>query len=302
MTGERLLQSLCLIVLVTLTWNLPVLAEFQCAPNEGHAALPATDAFFVSEKKAWSRITSSRYTEGKDRDCLDVSVPGYEGFPTRRCRYENADAGAGVFGSLVAEVVILNPSSTQLSIWSINACRSNGAAESSMGKCLSSLRKHVVHSNGAQFPVVGSVVESYCNSSVRYGACDELPKGDKWRRPRHTWFRDGVSVDYKDAQNIKWDDTNYAKSTFDAVLDVKASDVNLQSTFRKARIAAVDREQWINWRKHIGKPEMPDGAGGTVVGSGWRVVSAAVHKAACNGTSNELFDALVFANPKWTKP
>ncbi|MER8665450.1 hypothetical protein NKH34_30660 [Mesorhizobium sp. M1148] len=299
----RSLYPLVLAVSVLFTAAAPALAEFQCAPEGAKPTLPISDPFFASETTAWSSTTKGRYTEGTGgKACRDVAVPGYEGLPTKRCTYAEADAGKGRFPPLNAEVIVLNPSSQQLASWSINACRTNGAPAAAMPKCLEKLRNSIESSNGAQFPVVGSVVESYCNSSNKYGACGTLDETSVWLRPRHTWFRDGVAVDYKDTQGVHWDDRVYSQATFEAILDVSKSDANLGNTFNVARVAAAEREQWRAWRHHVGKPEMLDGLTGTVDGGGWRTVAAAVHKSACRGSSNELFNAVVFANGSWTKP
>jgi len=286
-------------LLMTFFSTVTVHAEFQCSPVPTIPASLVGDRFFPSTVATWVTVTKSRYTEG---ECSDVKVPGYDNFPTKRCLYANADAGAATFASLQAEVIVLNPSSQQLAIWSINACRVNGATDAQIPKCLRELRNYIVANNGAQFPIVGSVVESYCNSSTLYGTCNSLAETNKWRRPRNTWFRDGIAIDYVAMQGLKWDDTIYPKSAFDAVFNVSFSDVNIKNTYSSARLAGASREQWTAWRKHIGKPDMPDGGTGSVYGAGWRIVAAAVHKAACRGGQNELFDAVVFANASWMKP
>jgi hypothetical protein len=278
--------------------SVGALAEFQCAPDGAEPALPEKDRFFARETAVWSMITKGRPTEGDGR-CPDVMVPGYEGFPTKRCSYADTDAGQGLFPALRAEVIVLNPSSRQLAAWSIHACRANGAQDSAMQKCLQNLRDHVVASNGAQFPIVGSVVESYCNSSSHYGDCAKT--ATQWRRPRNTWFRDGVAVDYN-AFGVHWDEKTYSQDTFDAVLDVSRSDASLNCTYEAARIAGADRSQWNEWRAHNGKPGVPDVKPCEAGDGKWRLVASEVHKAACRGASNELFDAVVFASPHWTVP
>lgn len=283
--------------LLTVVAAAPAAAEFQCAPLGMTVALPEGDHFFSDEVAAWSKITKSRYLEGSG-NCLDASVAGYEDFPTKRCRYSAVDAGAGAYEPLAAEVILLNPSAHQLAAWSVSACRTNGATDAAMSNCLKALRSHVVVQNGAQFPVVGSVVESYCNSSGEYpNGCNSLSAKDKGRQPRNTWFRDGVAVDYKPAQAVRWDPQVYPKETFDAVFDVAKSDASLDTTYNLARVAGAVREQWTSWQIHRDKADMPE-RGGTVAGHGWRRVSAAVHKAACRGISNELFNAVVYANRK----
>jgi hypothetical protein len=76
----------------------------------------------------------------------------------------------------------------------------------------------------------------------------------------------------------------------------------LNCTYAVARIAGAYRSQWNEWREHIGKPGVPDVKPCKAGDAKWRVVAAEVHKAACRGASNELFDAVVFYNPNWTKP
>jgi hypothetical protein len=133
------------------------------------------------------------------------------------------------------------------------------------------------------------VIESYCNSQSPYD-CGPLQA----RKPRNTWFRDGVSIDYTDAQGVKWDEQSYPEAGFDAVFDVVNSDRNIKTTYAIARIAAAQRDDWIDWRRHLGKPQMLNGTTGTVAAGGWRIVAADVQRAACTGASNELFDAVVW--------
>lgn len=282
---------------------LPASAEFNCAPMNVSVSFPIKDPFFASAVTAWSKTTYRRYTEGTTKDaCRDVEVPGYEGFPTKRCKYENADAGKGVFPALAAEVIILNPSAKQLAAWSISACRINGATDAAMPNCLKRLRNRIIGSNSAQFPVAGSVVESYCNSSGSYGSCQSLKKAKgRGLQPRHVWFRDGVSIWFKDSFDVRWDERDYSDK-YDLLFDPSKADKQIGSTRNVARLAAASREEWRNWRRHIGKPEMPDGAMGSVDGHGWRTVAAYVHKAACRGASNELFNVVVFVNKNWIKP
>ncbi|BAO87897.1 hypothetical protein [Caballeronia cordobensis] len=276
----------CLLIVASLYISDLAFAEFQCAPTGSTSSLPTNDPLFAQEVIAWSNAIKSRDPE---EGCPAVVVPGYEGFPTKRCLYQDADAGEGKFAPLRAEVIVLNPSARQLAAWSIHACRVNGAKDSVLLKCLENLRKKIRDNNGARFPVAGSVIESYCNSESPYD-CGPIQA----KRPRNTWFRDGVSVDYIAAQGVHWDEQSYSETNFDAVFDVKKSDQNLKNTFNSARIAAAQRTDWIEWRKHLGKPQMLNGTTGTVADGGWRIVAADVHRAACNGASNELFDAVVW--------
>lgn len=273
-------------------------AELQCSPQNAAIAYPVHDPFFASEKEAWAKVTRSRYLEGIGDSCVDVLMPGYESFPTKHCRYSAVDAGGKAFDALSAQVILLDPSARQLASWSVRACREVGATDKEMGKCLSELRSQIVRSNGAQFPVAGSVVESRCSSSRDYpNGCDGLPDNDKARQPRNTWFRNGVAIDYQPAFGVFWSVDTYPAEVFDKVLDVKKSDKYLNSTFVWARIANALRQDWIDWRNHVGKPLMLPGiAEKTVDDRGWQSISREVQKAACKSDKNELFNAVVFSH------
>lgn len=290
-------STFLLIALVTIASNASgeVQGELQCSPEGVVVNFPTTDEYFSAEVSAWFKTTKGRYLH-----CQDIKVADYDGYPTKRCRYSLLDAGTEPnFTPLRAEVVWLNPSAKQLASWSINACRINGAAGLSMKRCLSSLMNFVILNNSATFPVAGSVVESYCNSSQ-----DKFPKGckvleptDRGRAPRNTWFRDGISVDYQGRFAVRWDETAYAPAVFDRVFNVSNSDIYLSSTKKFSRPANATREQWKQWRDHVGKTLMPEGTPDRAVeGKGWQSVSREVLKAACKDTSNELFNAVVYAN------
>jgi hypothetical protein len=87
------------------------LAEFQCSPTGSTSSLPTNDPLFRQEVDSWSTIIKGREIE---KNCSDVAVAGYEGFPTKRCTYQDSDAGKGVFPPLRAEIIVLNPSARQL--------------------------------------------------------------------------------------------------------------------------------------------------------------------------------------------
>lgn len=288
----------CVAILASVTSGAA--AEFQCSPAATKVKFPKDNLYYAEEVKHWAQRIRSRYLEGNG-DCDDVAVPGYKGFPTKRCRYKSADAGEGHFERLSAEVILLNPSSKQLAAWSVSACSINNTPQAAMAKCLSKLRDHVIGSNGAQFPVVGSVVESPCSRGKERPSCKGLEKDDRSRRPTHTWFRDGLSIDYLDGFQVHWDETAYPPEKFDVVLDVSKSDASLQQPFFIGRLGGIDRKQWIEWRDHRGVSKMAKGSDGATDGHAWRTVLAAVHKAACTSNSNELFNAAVFAHPEWRK-
>ncbi|UIJ83149.1 hypothetical protein [Rhizobium leguminosarum] len=276
----------------------PAAAELQCAPGNVVIAYPDQDPFFASEKKAWTAITSSRNLEGTEDSCSDIAIPGYESYPTKRCHYSEVDDGGKAFAPLSAQVILLDPSAQQLASWSVRACRDVGADDIQMPNCLAKLRPHIINANGAQFPVAGSVVESRCNSSRAYpNGCKGLADEDKARQPRNTWFRNGVSIDYLDSFDVHWDEKTYSAEIFEAVFDVNASDKFLNNTFISARIANAERQDWIDWRNHVGKPLMLPGITEVSVDDGgWQSISREVHKAACKSNTNELFNAVVYSH------
>lgn len=279
----------------------PAAAEFACAPAGAASAYPTSDPNWPAEVAAWSKITANRYLEGGKDACKDASVIGYAGFPTKLCRYASADAGAGSFAMLSAQVVLLDPSAVQLAAWSINACRAEGAVGASMLKCLAALRGWVVSQNGAQFAILGSAVESRCNSSPSNypQGCSALAPADPGRRPRHIWFRDGVSVDYRSAAGVHWDSTAYGDGVFARMLDPAQSDPWLNTTYVYARVAGATRDEWRAWRKLQGLPPVPAGMTETdLEAGGWRTISRDAHKAACQGAEHALFNARVHAMRK----
>jgi hypothetical protein len=48
------------------------------------------DPFFQGAVKQWETVTKSRYLEG---DCVDAEISGYQGFPVKKCSYQNAGEG-----------------------------------------------------------------------------------------------------------------------------------------------------------------------------------------------------------------
>lgn len=282
-------------LLLALSAGAPARAEFSCEPEGAPARIESEgDTFFEQAQSAWRTVTQSRYTEGNGT-CPTVSVPGYEGFPTRRCGYSSADAGQGHFPALAAQVIVLNPSARQLASWSIHACRSNGADDSAMTRCLNKVRDAVVGSNGAQYIVAGSVVESFCNSSGNVPPCETLAANDHNRAPRNTLFRDGVSIGYRTLAH--WTAEALSADVYARMFDVAASDADIEAWYRVSRISTAERPDWIAWREHIGKSVVPDGVDETgfdLEKAGWGLVSREVHKSACRGMGNALLDSVVF--------
>ena len=275
----------------------PSLAELSCNPVGVDAQTQLktqNDPFFQGALKQWEVVTKSRYVEG---DCVDTNISGYEGFPVKKCSYRNAGEGDKK-RPLSAMVVVLNPSSRQLASWSIHACRSGGATDKEMPGCLGSLLNYVRTQNGAQFPVVGSVVESRCDFS---GESCNGPVNSPARTPVNTLFRNGVSISYQTLAH--WTPTQIDDETYRKMLDTDTSDRDISSWFKFSRVSGAERTDWIAWRKSKGMALAPEGVDPKdfhLDKSGWGEVSRIVHQLACKSESNELFDALVFTRG-WAK-
>jgi hypothetical protein len=279
-------------------------AELNCNPNgDGQPFSTENDKFFKDSVSNWATITNRRDIEGSSKDaCIDFRIEGYEGFPTKKCTYKAADAGDPT-KPLSAQVVVLNPSARQLASWSVHACRLGGASDAMMQNCLSQIFEHVKGQNGAQFPVVGSIVESECNSSKKYSGCHCLKDGHPALAPRNTLFRDGVSISYQSLAH--WDPDEIPNSTYEAMFDTKISDQDIPNDewYTESRVSGAEREDWMKWRSSSGKLAVPDGIDPRnfdLNGRGWGDVSRIVHQTACKSEGNELFDALVFTRG-WAK-
>lgn len=274
-------------------------AELACNPTGTNQIYSTeSDNYFKESEAQWLKLTHNRGIESNSTNgCPQVEVIGYEGFPTVQCNYSDADAGSmDNVKPLAAKVILLNPSAKQLASWSIRACRVNGKDDSEMLSCIKNLYNFILKANGAQFPVVGSVVESFCNSG---GAPKCNNPAD--RLPRNTMFRDGVGVDY--TWGSTWTPEPHTDQLYSKLFDVAWSDSKLRSVFYYSRISNALREDWQRWRRHINMSAKPDEFEGNTFAidkKDWRSVSALVHKKACAGEENELFNAVIFTNA-WTR-
>jgi hypothetical protein len=275
----------------------PALAELSCEPPGTAAQMQLktqSDPFFERARQEWAKVTRNRYVEG---NCSDISIPGYEGFPTKECSYQNAGEGDKK-APLSAKVVVLNPSAAQLASWAIHACRSNGAPDSKMPGCLKTIVDYVSNQNGTQFPVVGSVVESKCDY---LGTSCNGPITSPERAPVNTLFRDGVSISYRSVAH--WTPTPIDDETYTRMFDTVASDKDITDWYKYSRISGAERKDWEHWRMFQGLPIVPAGVDAPTFDlktSGWGKVSRSIHQAACKSELNELFDALVFSRG-WAK-
>jgi hypothetical protein len=138
------------------------------------ATRPVDQAKAAEELAArWEqKLAASRYmARGEGRV---VSVPGWEGFETRRHTYSVKDKDGTV---KTADVVMLNPSAGQIARWIVSAVvEVKGAYDAAAGDAFF---RHVIGQSGGQFPVGGIVYE------------DILPADGAYEI---FCFRDGVTV------------------------------------------------------------------------------------------------------------
>lgn len=282
---------------------------------------------FDDEAKLWAIITTKREMEQDSDGCDKRLLTDYAGFPTVKCEYSASDE-APSHDAIPAEVILLDPSAAELTSWSINACRINGASDRQIPTCIDGLRKSIEKASGAQFPVVGSVIESRCNSGNSYTCTKgEPPTAEQKiaRQPINAWFRDGVAIDYVPGYFAHWNTVDYTKqiTQFPQIFKTDESDLQLsylteeeaaktpgatRAVIRNganyARISGASRkewEQWKDWRNTQGQALInPSLADIDTELYGWLNLSREVQKSACSTGINELFNAIVYANKgKW---
>lgn len=280
-----------------------VRAEFTCTPqNEDIKYRTENDKYFKTETKKWREITRDRYLEGDGKkSCELFPIANYEGFPVYKCSYKSADEGTKYFDPIEAKVLILNPSAKQLASWSIHACRINGSTDFDMPECLQHIRSFIIDSNGAQFPIAGSVVESICNSSELNGPCKKksLIQHDIQNLvPRNTLFKDGVAIHI--VKISEWEKNKpISDDTYKKLFDVTSYDNDITFWGEYSRVSGATRWDWKKWRQHINKPialEGYDSSEFNIKYKGWQIISREVHKSACMSEANELFDAIVYSH------
>lgn len=93
--------------------------------------------------------------------CREVTHPGYEGLPTKRCTYQQ--------GSLKADVVLLDPNGPQLARWVNFTCEGLLPVGSSTERCGLALLRRVAEQSSGHFPVAGVVLENSMAYAFRDG-------------------------------------------------------------------------------------------------------------------------------------
>lgn len=249
--------------------------DYSCAPQGAWppASKHLKDKFYEVARSKWATVVSSRYLEGTNACEVLTDVKGYETFPVIECSYSSNGRSAPGWTALNARVRLLQPSSAQLALWTVRACRVNGKTDATMKSCIIEVVNHIKGQNGAQFPIAGTVVEQHCDSSPTVKcAPDAKPKAIE-RRPRNAPFRDGVAVETQTQSD--WSFESLDTKIFDSLF--AEGDNAVIRPFDVARVAAL-----------------PDGRPIDAEGKGWLLISREVHKAACRSDAHELIDALVY--------
>jgi hypothetical protein len=205
------------------------------------------------------RLARARYMEANPEP---VSVPGWEGYPTRQYRYSVKDRTNGATKS--ASVIMLNPDARQLARWIVTAClEAKGAADE---RDTRKLADHIIAQSGAQFPVRGIVFE------------DILPHNGIYEI---YCFRDGVTVKISGVDHRG--ETPPSAAQLDRALHAPLSEVTWVGAY--ARIQSATREDYQR-------------AGGQepVAGAGWLEVSRTLYQRAWGADRNELMIAWAKAN------
>lgn len=231
-----------------------LLAWIAVLPGLAAHAQPALDPAVIAAEIE-TRFRHARYLEGT---CEAVVTPGWEGFATKRCRYEVVDKVSRV--RKPGLVIVLNPSALQLSHWFINACAQVRPLAPAR-PCVRRLMSQVLVQSGGQFPIAGVVYEDL---HPRDGVFEAYA------------FQDGVTVNHP---QVRHRSTNaLTPAQLEAVIGGKA-----RSTITReapARIIGVTRGQYRQ-----ANPQAQ------VDGLAWPDTVAAEHKAAMQSDRNALIEA-----------
>jgi len=211
-----------------------------------------------------SLLKKVRYMESGDGK--PVTVPGWEGLPTKRYTYSVKDKD-GTTKS--ADVILLDPTAHQIATWIVQAITEvKGAYDPTAGR---QAFKNVIDQSGGQFPVAGVVYEDIIPADgVNEAYC----------------FRDGVTVE---VEGVKHRETAILTPT-----EIEAS-INgpVKRVFTYARVQSTSPAMWI--AAGGGKDVL--GADGKPTGR-WRTVIREEFTKAWTADRNALMVAWVRANAK----
>jgi hypothetical protein len=109
-------------------------------------ALEGQDVALVTEKLSLNSL--GRYMS-PDGGCVSISRAGWEGYPTKLCKYKRE--------GVELPVILLDPDIAQLAKWLLSACSDAGAAH--VTHCAERLALLTTCQSGSHFPVAGFVHE-----------------------------------------------------------------------------------------------------------------------------------------------
>jgi hypothetical protein len=261
---------------------------------------PADEDAYQRAVGRWRPWIEHRYLEGEGCTGPLFGVRNYRTFPVYDCTYDVPATIAGD-STLHGRVLLLEPSSEQLALWTVHACRINGAdTPERMERCLTAVAGVpkapdaplgvIINSNGAQFPVSGIVIED-CKSAMSDAQC--ISTGRDPETLLNVPFRDGVTIETADTDH--WSEKKLSLGKLEELIDLEDDDVG--RVYRYSRISSLSPDDWNNWQAAGGNAfTIPlDEKLRPVWDSrfAWLGLSREVHKDACAGAANDFLDALV---------
>jgi hypothetical protein len=196
----------------------------------------------------------------------DVTIPGWEGFPTKQYTYSIKDNDSTM---KTADVVLLDPTADQIAQWIVSALLEvRGKYDPEEGR---KIFKHVISQSGGQFPVAGVVYEDILPADgVNEIYC----------------FRDGVTVEIDGVKH-----RGAAPMTPDQIQSSLTGKIT--RVFQYARIQSTSPKMWID---STGEKSVLDDNGKPT--PQWCQIIRREYQKAWTSDRNALMVAWVKANPK----
>lgn len=169
--------------LVLVAWISLLLALVFAYPQDSFSATQADtqnqyglpDAPFRALLITAKRIVSGHFMSAPavpSSACAGFEINGYQGLPTKRCRYSQ--------GKLRAEVVLLDADATQLARWVLFICQGfdlsgEGSDNKFLVACGRKVLKNIQRSSSGHFPVAGIVTHNGRAYAYRDGVVVVVP-------------------------------------------------------------------------------------------------------------------------------
>ncbi|WP_156864304.1 hypothetical protein [Casimicrobium huifangae] len=195
--------------------------------------------------------------------CSPTTIAGWEDYATVRCKYTVTDKKTGATKDGL--VVLLNPSSTVLSAWIMNACEAIRPSEP-LTNCAQRLFRRVLEQSGGQFPVAGIVYE------------DILPHDGVQEA---YGFSDGVTTLLQGVKHRRTEP--FSTAELEAALSAQPIRTASEAAF--ARLVGVSRAEYLKSNPST-----------DVTNLNWLAVVRGEHKKAMKSARNALFEAWLAAN------